>query len=369
MPNCEEHPGPHCLPEGWVNTSFAQKCEAANLLMDGNTYIYNEGRKVDEATGRETPGICNLSGCWCCVREQRPLPLGDFYRDVPIAPVTTRDSVAPSPASVEPSPNFVLPSPEAWRDTKCSFDERFGNFSVDAWRKYRPDFLLGREHMRAQLGVPKGFRTCAVVGSSGKLLHGLHGNVIDDHEMVMRMNTAPTVGYQIYTGGRTTHRMEATTGFEKMLTEHHCKEDGRKCLVNSHAPPWCPVGALILNSFLVDQHKDARTHPMYIQFMRACGSLVPRDSPMGEHARTIAHQALTTKNSHFMTGLAGLLVAAMLCDDGFDVYGFDTGDEPPDTQYHFYDTVQPSEKDDFDASKAFYKAFVEAQPYCIRNHD
>ena len=59
--------------------------------------------------------------------------------------------------------------------------------------------------------------------------------------------------------------------------------------------------------------------------------------------------------------------AAMLCNEGFDVYGFDTGDEPPGTLYHFYDDVQPSEKDDFGASKAFFKAAVEAQPDCIRN--
>lgn len=90
---------------------------------------------------------------------------------------------------------------------------------------------------------------------------------------------------------------------------------------------------------------------------------------MGPHPRNIAHQVLTTKDSHFMTGLAALLVAAMLCNEGVDVYGFDTGDEPPGTLYHFYDDVQPSEKDDFGASKAFYKAFVEAQPDCIRNHD
>ena len=38
-----------------------------------------------------------------------------------------------------------------------------------------------------------------------------------------------------------------------------------------------------------------------------------------------------------MSGLAGLLLMSMLCGRGLDVYGFDTGDEPPGTPYHYYD--------------------------------
>ena len=400
IPSCSEdlpaHGGAQCLPALARKASFAQRCEAGNLLMDGNTYMYNEGRNQDVAN---SVGICQLSGCWCCVRKQRPLPLDHsmlvpsrlrrFYRRArAIAPATLSPSPKPSPwpagvvpsAMPSPSPTSSRASPfngtkrsvagpPKWPVWPCTFKDRFGNITGTLWRKFWPDFLSGRHHMRAWLGVPHGFRSCAVVGSSGKLLHSRQGDVIDDHEMVMRMNTAPAVGFLNHTGGRTTHRMVATTGFENMVNEHHCGDKGFKCLVNSHAPPWCPVGALILNSFLVDQHKDPRAHPKYQAFMRACGSLVSRDAPMGPHPRNIAHQVLTTKDSHFMTGLAALLVAAMLCNEGVDVYGFDTGDEPPGTLYHFYDDVQPSEKDDFGASKAFYKAFVEAQPDCIRNHD
>merc|ERR1711865_1368008 len=74
----------------------------------------------------------------------------------------------------------------------------------------------------------------------------------------------------------------------------------------------------------------------------------------------------TCSTSNFLTGMAGLLMAAMLCDDGFDVYGFDTGDEPAGTPYHFYNNTQVSSNDNFGASKALLNDMAAAQPSCIR---
>ena len=47
---------------------------------------------------------------------------------------------------------------------------------------------------------------------------------------------------------------------------------------------------------------------------------------------------------HLLGQLAGILVMSMLCDHGVDVYGFDTGNEPPDTPYHYYDEGVPNNK-------------------------
>ncbi|KTG42560.1 hypothetical protein cypCar_00013811 [Cyprinus carpio] len=46
---------------------------------------------------------------------------------------------------------------------------------------------------------------CAVVGNSGNLRGAGYGPVIDGHEFIMRMNLAPTVGYEEDAGSRTTH--------------------------------------------------------------------------------------------------------------------------------------------------------------------
>ena len=311
------------LGEGVEHASYVQRCEAGNLLQDGNTYLYNKGRKTDvDHEGQDKPGICNLSGCWCCMRKQRPLPRG-------------RDG--------------------------CDFEERFGNVGVDKWSTLRPDFISSKASIREALGVPDGFRTCALVGSSGKLLQQKQGNMIDDHEMVMRMNTAPTDGWEQHTGARTTHRVVATTGFAMYLREANCQA-WESCLVDGHAPPWCPVGPLILNMATVDPHNNG----FYRSFMSACSSLVPLDFAMGSKIRLLARETVTGSTSNFMSGMASLLMAAMLCDDGFDVYGFDTGDEPEGTPYHFYNDTQVTPVDNFGASKALLNELAAAQPSCIR---
>ncbi|XP_028814272.1 CMP-N-acetylneuraminate-beta-galactosamide-alpha-2,3-sialyltransferase 2 isoform X2 [Denticeps clupeoides] len=46
---------------------------------------------------------------------------------------------------------------------------------------------------------------CAVVGNSGNLRGAGYGPVIDSHNFIMRMNLAPTVGYEVDVGSHTTH--------------------------------------------------------------------------------------------------------------------------------------------------------------------
>uniref|UniRef100_A0A8D2NUX5 CMP-N-acetylneuraminate-beta-galactosamide-alpha-2,3-sialyltransferase 2 n=1 Tax=Zosterops lateralis melanops TaxID=1220523 RepID=A0A8D2NUX5_ZOSLA len=52
---------------------------------------------------------------------------------------------------------------------------------------------------------PRRCRRCAVVGNSGNLRGSGYGPEIDGHDFVMRMNQAPTVGFEGDVGGRTTH--------------------------------------------------------------------------------------------------------------------------------------------------------------------
>lgn len=51
------------------------------------------------------------------------------------------------------------------------------------------------------------YTSCAVVGSSGAMLSYENGVSIDEHQMVLRFNDAPTKGFELYVGGKTTHRM------------------------------------------------------------------------------------------------------------------------------------------------------------------
>ena len=51
------------------------------------------------------------------------------------------------------------------------------------------------------------YRTCAVVGSAGRLRDGRLGAAIDAHDAVIRINAAPTSGFETAVGRRTTWRV------------------------------------------------------------------------------------------------------------------------------------------------------------------
>ncbi|CAJ1083607.1 CMP-N-acetylneuraminate-beta-galactosamide-alpha-2%2C3-sialyltransferase 1-like [Xyrichtys novacula] len=54
---------------------------------------------------------------------------------------------------------------------------------------------------------PNHCRTCAVVGNSGNLKGSCYGPLINSHNIILRMNTGRTTGYEADVGHRTTHRI------------------------------------------------------------------------------------------------------------------------------------------------------------------
>uniref|UniRef100_UPI0037E8C6E7 CMP-N-acetylneuraminate-beta-galactosamide- alpha-2,3-sialyltransferase 1-like n=1 Tax=Semicossyphus pulcher TaxID=241346 RepID=UPI0037E8C6E7 len=54
---------------------------------------------------------------------------------------------------------------------------------------------------------PDRCRTCAVVGNSGNLKGSRYGSLINFHDVIIRMNTGHTKGYEADVGTRTTHRI------------------------------------------------------------------------------------------------------------------------------------------------------------------
>ena len=64
---------------------------------------------------------------------------------------------------------------------------------------------------------PAGVSTrCAVVGASGNLLGSGYGGEIDRHNIVIRINLAPTLGFEADVGRRTTHYL-VTEGILRMV--------------------------------------------------------------------------------------------------------------------------------------------------------
>ncbi|XP_030644855.1 CMP-N-acetylneuraminate-beta-galactosamide-alpha-2,3-sialyltransferase 1 [Chanos chanos] len=54
---------------------------------------------------------------------------------------------------------------------------------------------------------PERCRTCAVVGNSGNLKDSRYGSLIDSSDFIIRMNQAPTQGFEVDVGSRTTHHV------------------------------------------------------------------------------------------------------------------------------------------------------------------
>lgn len=66
--------------------------------------------------------------------------------------------------------------------------------------------------------------TCAIVLSSGILLEKEFGRMIDEHEVVVRFNMAPTRGYEQYVGTRTTYMWAFKTSYDKFKREMNTPE-------------------------------------------------------------------------------------------------------------------------------------------------
>ncbi|XP_061647935.1 beta-galactoside alpha-2,6-sialyltransferase 2 [Phyllopteryx taeniolatus] len=77
-------------------------------------------------------------------------------------------------------------------------------FSSLGWARLVPFLPLEQLH-RSPGG--SSFRTCAVVSSAGSVLRSGLGKEIDAHDAVMRLNAAPTEGYEKDVGNKTTIRV------------------------------------------------------------------------------------------------------------------------------------------------------------------
>lgn len=82
------------------------------------------------------------------------------------------------------------------------------------WRnkRFEPDIMSSLVNLvkvkidrnDSQASAEKRYSSCAVVGSSGILLRRENGDLIDSHEMVIRLNNARTTGFERYVGSKTT---------------------------------------------------------------------------------------------------------------------------------------------------------------------
>ncbi|XP_051925908.1 CMP-N-acetylneuraminate-beta-galactosamide-alpha-2,3-sialyltransferase 1-like [Hippocampus zosterae] len=126
--------------------------------------------------------------CRRCLTEAEDDPWFTERFNQSVQPLMTRDNSALSDETFK-----------WWQSLQL--EKRPANFSevVEELFQLIPDDML-----YADAG-PNRCRTCSVVGNSGNLKGSQYGRLIDSSHFIMRMNQAPTTGFEEDVGARTTH--------------------------------------------------------------------------------------------------------------------------------------------------------------------
>ena len=189
-----------------------------------------------------------------------------------------------------------------------------------------------RASIRTKFGVPNGFDSCAIVGSSGLLLSERLGDEIDGHDFVLRTNLAPVGGFEEVVGSKTTVRVMNTEAMSTALLERACP-----LLRDENSSTWCPPYAIQINSKHHESHYTTALNNGCPGSDLDSPIITKTDVPSSDE--TIQHfHAFVGGN--VMTGAWGIALAMHVCPNGMDIYGYThSGNlrKMHGTQYHYCD--------------------------------
>ncbi|RRT65084.1 hypothetical protein B296_00039924 [Ensete ventricosum] len=234
-------------------------------------------------------------------------------------------------------------------------------------RAFRPEVLselvrrikrpVDQHHGYPDTGRP--YATCAVVGNSGILLKSEHGDLIDGHDLVIRLNNARVEGYQRHVGAKT------TLSFINSNVLHSCA-----MRVGCHCHPYgddVPIVIYICQpAHFLEYMVCNATHksPLLVTdgaFDTLCARIVKYYSlktfveGTGKHP-TVWGKFHDEKMFHYSSGMQAIVLALGICER-VSVFGFGKSAEAK----HHYHTNQVAELDlhDYAAEYEFYDDLVE----------
>ncbi|XP_048058959.1 CMP-N-acetylneuraminate-beta-galactosamide-alpha-2,3-sialyltransferase 1-like [Megalobrama amblycephala] len=167
---------------------------------------------------------------------------------------------------------------------------------------------------------PDRCRTCAVVGNSGNLLGSHYGQLIDSHELVIRINKGPTKGYETDVGSKTTHRIlypESAVDLEDNthLVLFPFKIRDMQWLISTFTTRHITrTYTRVKSSIKANENKVMILHPAFIKYV---------------------YEKWLQKNGKYpSTGFITVVFALHICDQ-VDVFGF--GAKSDGTWHHYFD--------------------------------
>ncbi|CAM2107055.1 CMP-N-acetylneuraminate-beta-galactosamide-alpha-2,3-sialyltransferase 1 isoform X1 [Caretta caretta] len=163
-------------------------------------------------------------------------------------------------------------------------------------------------------------RRCAVVGNSGNLRQSQYGQDIDAHDFVLRMNRAPTAGFESDVGSKTTHHFVYPESFRDLAENVSMIVIPFKTLDLRWIVSALTTGTInftyvpVPRKIKVKRDKILVYHPVFIKYVY--------DHWLQHHGR------------YPSTGILSVIFALHLCDE-VDVYGF--GADSNGNWHHYWE--------------------------------
>ncbi|XP_042484384.1 beta-1,6-galactosyltransferase GALT29A-like [Macadamia integrifolia] len=264
-------------------------------------------------------------------------------------------------------PSFQLRS-RKYYEIWLEFRKSLCNWSQN--KLFQPDIMLDlidlvKRPIDRHYGLPsdsdgRRYSTCAVVGNSGILLKTEYGDLIDNHDIVIRLNNAWTDRFQRHVGSKT------NISFVNSNILHRCAFR-QGCFCHPYGAKVPIVMYICQAVHFIDYVICNSSHkaPLLItdpRFDILCARIVKYYSAkrfVEETGKTldewaIAHDAV---QFHYSSGMQAIILALGICDR-VSVFGFGKSAQAT----HHYHTKQKAELHlhDYEAEYAFYHDLVES---------
>lgn len=230
--------------------------------------------------------------------------------------------------------------------------------SLSNWfrfRHFQPEVMS----QLANLTTQRRYKSCAVVGNSGILLKSDNGELIDSHEIVIRLNNARITGYKAHVGSKT------NISFINSNILHLCaRRKGCYCHPYGDDVPlimYICQAVHFLDLTVCNESNRAPTRVTDARFDLLCTRLVKYYSLKRFVQETGKSPEEWSKKHdemmfHYSSGMQAVMLAVGICDK-VSVFGFGKSSDAK----HHYHTNQKAELDlhDYEAEYELYRDLAE----------
>nr|CDI70263.1 TPA: alpha2,3-sialyltransferase [Chrysemys picta bellii] len=186
-------------------------------------------------------------------------------------------------------------------------------------------------------------RRCAVVGNSGNLRQSQYGQDIDAHDFVLRMNRAPTAGFESDVGSKTTHHLVYPESFRDLAENVSMIVIPFKTLDLRWIVSALTTGTINSTYVPVPRKIKVKRDNLGIFFFNSTYVPVPRKIKVKRDQILVYHPVfikyvydhwLQNHGRYPSTGILSVIFALHLCDE-VDVYGF--GADSNGNWHHYWE--------------------------------